>query len=166
LLGAAASTYELLHQSNVKAQLNGSGSGGIMTQCRSRSFITAALATVLFAVSSCNGPAQRPGAAEGQGQQSGEAAPANAAAPTNAAVLPNRQEGDFIIHNYRFRSGETLPEVRLHFTTAGTAVRDASGKIRNGVLIMHGSSGNSSQVLADSPLMPPSYSSFFRTSWA
>jgi len=68
------------------------------------------------------------------------------------------QEGDYIIRNYRFRSGETLPEVRLHYRTIGTPLRDNSGKIRNGVLVMHGSSGDASQVLAASmrdPLIRP-----------
>jgi homoserine O-acetyltransferase len=68
------------------------------------------------------------------------------------------EEGDFLIKNYRFRSGETLPEVRLHFRTIGTPRRDSRGKIRNGVLVMHGSSGDASQVLAASmtdPLVGP-----------
>jgi len=71
------------------------------------------------------------------------------AAPV-AASLPNRQEGDYVVRNYRFRSGATLPEVRLHYTTVGTPLRDSAGKIRNGVLVMHGSSGDASQVLAPS----------------
>lgn len=90
-----------------------------------------------------------------QARQATPPATAGAAAPS---PLLNRQEGDHVIKDYRFRSGATLPEVRLHFTTAGTPIRDASGKIRNGVLIMHGSSGNSSQVLAASftgPLVGP-----------
>jgi homoserine O-acetyltransferase/O-succinyltransferase len=64
--------------------------------------------------------------------------------------LPNQREGDYVIRDYRFRSGETLPELRLHYTTAGTPVRDSRGKIRNGILIMHGSSSPASQVLAGS----------------
>src|SRR5580704_1137640 len=72
------------------------------------------------------------------------------AAPPAAPPLLNRQEGDFVIRDYRFRSGETLPEVRLHFTTAGTPIRDARGKIRNAALIMHGSTNDASQVLAPS----------------
>jgi len=63
---------------------------------------------------------------------------------------------DFIVRNFRFQSGETLAEVRLHYRTLGTPVRDARGKITNGVLVMHGSSGDAGQVLARSftePLM-------------
>src|SRR5579872_2064994 len=78
-------------------------------------------------------------------------------APPTAQVAPallNRQEGDFIIRDYRFRSGETLPELRLHFTTVGTPIRDSGGKIRNGVLIMHGSTNDAGQVLAPSFTAP------------
>ena len=32
---------------------------------------------------------------------------------------PVTQEGDFVIRDFRFRSGETLPEVRLHYMTLG-----------------------------------------------
>lgn len=63
---------------------------------------------------------------------------------------------DFIVRNFRFQSGETLAEVRLHYRTLGTPVRDARGRITNGVLVMHGSSGDAGQVLARSftePLM-------------
>ena len=69
------------------------------------------------------------------------------AAPAGAQAL---QQGDYVIPAYTFRSGETLPAVRLHYTTLGTPIRDSRGKIRNGVLVMHGSSGDASQVLAAS----------------
>ena len=64
------------------------------------------------------------------------------------------QEGDYVITNYRFASGETLPEVRLHFRTMGTPKYDAQKRIINGVLLMHGSSGDASQVLAPSMIGP------------
>ena len=41
------------------------------------------------------------------------------------AELP---EGDFVIRDYVFRSGEILPELKLHYGTLGTAQRNASGK--------------------------------------
>lgn len=67
-------------------------------------------------------------------------------------------EGDFVLPSYTFRSGQTLPDLRLHYRTIGTPIRDARGKIRNGVLVMHGSSSDASQVLAASmrdPLVGP-----------
>jgi homoserine acetyltransferase len=54
---------------------------------------------------------------------------------------PNYSDGDFIIRNYVFRSGETLPELKLHYRTLGTSKRDAAGKITNGVLLLQGNTG-------------------------
>lgn len=52
------------------------------------------------------------------------------------AVPP--KEGDFVTRNFKFSDGQSLPEIRLHYTTIGTPVRDASGRIANAVLILHG----------------------------
>jgi homoserine acetyltransferase len=52
------------------------------------------------------------------------------------ATWPNQREGDFIIKDYRFASGETLAELRIHYTTIGTAKRNGAGEIVNGVLLM------------------------------
>ncbi|HEV3480762.1 MAG TPA: alpha/beta fold hydrolase [Candidatus Acidoferrales bacterium] len=51
------------------------------------------------------------------------------------------QEGDYIARNFVFRSGETLPELRLHYTTLGKPARDAQGRVTNAVLILHGTGG-------------------------
>ncbi len=45
-----------------------------------------------------------------------------------SAELPEPpREGDFVVRDFHFQSGETLAEVRLHYTTLGTAVKDAAG---------------------------------------
>jgi homoserine O-acetyltransferase len=72
------------------------------------------------------------------------------AGQAQAPGAPERKQGDFVMKNYKFRSGETLPEVKIHYTTIGTPMKDAGGKIRNAILIMHGSSSPASQVLAAS----------------
>ena len=59
-------------------------------------------------------------------------------------------EGDFIIRNYVFRSGETLPELKLHYRTLGTPKRDAAGKITNGVLLLQGNTGTGANWLRPS----------------
>ena len=41
------------------------------------------------------------------------------------AVLPVATEGDFVVKNFKFRSGEALESLRLHYTTLGKPVRDA-----------------------------------------
>jgi len=50
-------------------------------------------------------------------------------------------QGDYVIKNFKFISGETLPEVRIHYTTLGTPRKDAKGIVRNAVLIGHGTGG-------------------------
>jgi homoserine O-acetyltransferase len=67
-----------------------------------------------------------------------------------APVAPPRAEGDFVVPNFRLRSGAELPELRQHFTTIGVPTRDPQGRITNGVLLLHGSSGDASQLLAAS----------------
>jgi len=51
------------------------------------------------------------------------------------------QEGDYIARNFVFHSGETLPELRLHYTALGKPVRDAQGRVTNAILILHGTGG-------------------------
>ena len=57
-------------------------------------------------------------------------------------------EGDFVLKDFRFASGETLPELRLHYRTIGKLQRDARGVARNAVLIMHGTGGTRRAVPA------------------
>ncbi len=57
------------------------------------------------------------------------------------------QHGDYVIKNFRFTSGETLPEMRVHYVTVGTPQRDEKGVVRNAVLILHGTTGSSAQFL-------------------
>ena len=61
------------------------------------------------------------------------------------ASPPPPAESDFVIRNFRFTSGETLPDLRLHYRTYGTPRKDASGVVRNAVLIMHGTGGTGAQ---------------------
>src|SRR5277367_4698702 len=87
---------------------------------RATSFLTAALAAIAFVVLAA----------------AGQQVPAPATA-----------EGDFVVHNFQFHSGESLPEVRLHYTTLGQPVRDAQGRTTNAVLILHGTGGSGQQFL-------------------
>jgi homoserine O-acetyltransferase/O-succinyltransferase len=61
---------------------------------------------------------------------------------TGAPSYPEQSESDFVVRNFGFKSGETLPELRLHYITIGKPVRDASGHVSNAVLIMHGTGGS------------------------
>lgn len=60
---------------------------------------------------------------------------------------PAPSEADFTLHNFHFKSGETLPELRMHYYYFGQAKKDASGKTTNAVLILHGTGGSGRQFL-------------------
>ena len=62
--------------------------------------------------------------------------------------LPTPKVGDYVSHDFHFKSGETLPELRMHYATFGTPVRDANGRVTNAVLLLHGTTGSGGQFLA------------------
>src|SRR5436305_9879921 len=95
-----------------------------------RNFISAARAVVLCALACAVAAAQA-------GGRGGANSPTGAQPPDYPAPV----EGDYVIRDFHFRSDETLPELKLHYTTVGTPARDSAGIIRNAVLIMHGTGG-------------------------
>lgn len=66
--------------------------------------------------------------------------------PQPPALTP--REGDFIVSDYVFASGERLRELRLHYRTLGTLRRDSSDRATNAVLILHGTGGTGRQFLS------------------
>jgi homoserine O-acetyltransferase/O-succinyltransferase len=64
-----------------------------------------------------------------------------------SADYPSPTESDFTIRDFKFASGETLPELRLHYRTLGKPEKDAQGKTTNAVLIMHGTTGSGAQFI-------------------
>src|SRR5437660_3631520 len=56
-------------------------------------------------------------------------------------------EADYTIRNFKFASGETLPELRIHYRTLGKVDKNAQGKVTNAVLIMHGTTGSGAQFV-------------------
>ncbi|HEY6806529.1 MAG TPA: alpha/beta fold hydrolase [Pyrinomonadaceae bacterium] len=64
------------------------------------------------------------------------------------ANYPTPVEGDYVIKDFKFKSGETLPELKLHYRTIGTPVKNNSGVVTNAVLIMHGTGGTGTQFLS------------------
>jgi homoserine O-acetyltransferase len=70
------------------------------------------------------------------------------AAAGNAATPPARPlEGDYVIRDFHFASGETLPELRMHYTFLGKPKKDAQGRVTNAVLIMHGTGGSGRSLI-------------------
>lgn len=73
----------------------------------------------------------------------------SAAGAQQPQKYPPPAEGDFVIQNFRFTSGESLPQLRIHYRTLGQPRRDAHGVVRNAVLIMHGTGGSGAQFVRD-----------------
>jgi homoserine O-acetyltransferase len=67
--------------------------------------------------------------------------------PVGAADYPTPTEGNYVIRDFKFESGETLPELRIHYRTIGKIDKDPQGKTRNVVLIMHGTTGSGAQFI-------------------
>ena len=64
-----------------------------------------------------------------------------------AANYPPPTESDYTIRDFKFASGETLSELRVHYRTLGKPEKDAQGKTTNAVLIMHGTTGSAAQFI-------------------
>ena len=57
-----------------------------------------------------------------------------------AADYPAPKQGDFIARDFKFHTGETMPELKLHYTTVG----EPTGQP---VLVLHGSGGSAASML-------------------
>ena len=69
---------------------------------------------------------------------------ARGAAP---AAMAASVEGDYVIRDFHFASGEMLPELRMHFTILGKPRLDSHGRVNNAVLILHGTGGSGRSLL-------------------
>ena len=69
---------------------------------------------------------------------------AAAAQPDYSAQL---REGDAVLRDFRFGSGERMAELRIHYATLGTPRRDARGAVTNAVMVLHGTGGSGRQFL-------------------
>jgi homoserine O-acetyltransferase/O-succinyltransferase len=65
-----------------------------------------------------------------------------------AQAGPAVEQGDYVAHDFHFRSGESLQVMKLHYRTLGAPHRDAQGHVDNAVLILHGTGGTGAQFLA------------------
>lgn len=80
-------------------------------------------------------------------------APGAGAQPAGGGLAPAprfpvaAREGDHVVRDFRFAGGEVLPALRLHYRTLGRPQRDASGVVRNAVLVLHGTGGAGTQFL-------------------
>jgi len=58
----------------------------------------------------------------------------------HAADYPTPKEADWVAKDFRFHTGEVMPELRLHYTTIGTPGAPA-------VLVLHGTAGSGTSML-------------------
>lgn len=63
------------------------------------------------------------------------------ALPGLAADYPTPKEGSWVVRDFRFYTGEVLPELRLHYSTVGPPTGEP-------VLILHGTTGSGASMLA------------------
>ncbi len=63
------------------------------------------------------------------------------AVAAQAAPYAEPVHGDFLLHDFRFSNGESLPEVRMHYFTLGKPAHDSAGRVTNAVLLLHGTNG-------------------------
>jgi len=63
-----------------------------------------------------------------------------AALTSFAADVPAPKEGDWVVRDFRFHTGEVLPELRLHYTTVGSPTGEP-------VLVLHGTAGSGTGML-------------------
>ncbi len=79
-------------------------------------------------------------------------APLEAAEPGDppTAAPPPTVEGDFILKDFTFKSGQSLPQLRIHYRAIGAPRKDAKGVVRNGVLALHGTTGSGASLVVPS----------------
>lgn len=73
---------------------------------------------------------------------------AEGATQASPPAYPAPVEGDYVIRNFTFTDGSTLPELRIHYRTLGKPVKDSHGMVRNAVLIGHGTGGSGAGFLS------------------
>lgn len=66
-----------------------------------------------------------------------------------AQAIPTALQRDFTVRHFQFESGESLPELKLHYRTIGVPRKDADGVVRNGILILHGTGGSGGGFLGN-----------------
>ena len=76
------------------------------------------------------------------------AAKAAALSPWPIEINTGAVQADAWYDNYKFRDGETLARLKIHYQTLGTPHRDAQGNIDNAVLVLHWTGADSRAVLS------------------
>jgi len=72
---------------------------------------------------------------------------ANPPAPQAQPTKWPTTDGIVNLPNFRFGTGETLPQLKLHYLTLGTPHRNTAGHVDNAVLLLHGTGGDAHSLL-------------------
>src|SRR5438105_4750888 len=64
-----------------------------------------------------------------------------------AQTSPSPVPGNFVVRDFRFASGESLPELKIHYVTMGQPLKNKDGVVTNAILVLHGTGGNNKQFL-------------------
>ncbi|MBV9488911.1 MAG: alpha/beta fold hydrolase [Verrucomicrobia bacterium] len=76
-----------------------------------------------------------------------QAGPGGQAAGCDALITA---ESDYVLKDFHFAGGESLPELKLHYRTIGRPARNpATGEVENAVLLIHGTTGTGKGFLAE-----------------
>jgi len=73
---------------------------------------------------------------------------AQPSAPWDRQINPAAVQADVWFNNYKFRDGETLNRLKIHYATLGTPHRNAQGDIDNAVLVLHWTGADSRALLS------------------
>jgi homoserine O-acetyltransferase/O-succinyltransferase len=73
--------------------------------------------------------------------------PKQSVVPTPQPRAWPTKDGWVTLREFKFGSGETLPELKLHYLTLGAPHRGAAGRVENAVLLLHGTGGNARSLL-------------------
>jgi homoserine O-acetyltransferase/O-succinyltransferase len=58
-------------------------------------------------------------------------------------------ESDYVLNDFHFADGETLPALKLHYRTIGQPARNpSSGQVQNAIPLIHGTTGTGQEFLA------------------
>jgi homoserine O-acetyltransferase len=79
--------------------------------------------------------------------QIAQQAPPEASPQALAGMHFSAKDGQVTLTNFKFGTGETLPELKLHYLTLGEPHRNAAGHVDNAVLLLHGTGGDARSLL-------------------
>lgn len=126
---------------NIHSKLPPARMGFVKTQLP-RILTVLSVATLCIAVAGCSSPPQPRDQVQSSPTVTQDIPP-----PVQSAAIDPRR-ADAFYANHRFRNGETLDQLRLHYALLGEPHRDEHGNIDNAVLLLHWTNASSQELLS------------------